>query len=103
MAQLVKNPAANAQDAKAAGSIPGLGRSPGEGNAPVPVFLPGKVHGQRSLVTTVPGIPESDKTEHAHNSILGSRRTLIYTHTQTHLGLFVILFTAFSLYFFSVP
>ena len=29
------------------GSIPGSGRSPGEGNSPV--FLPGEFHGQRSL------------------------------------------------------
>ena len=33
------------------GSIPGLGRSPGEGNGtPFPVLLPGKSHGQRNLV-----------------------------------------------------
>ena len=32
------------------GSIPGLGRSPGGGNGNPPVFLPGKYHGQRSLV-----------------------------------------------------
>ena len=33
------------------GSIPGLGRSPGEENGnPTPAFLPGKSHGQRSLV-----------------------------------------------------
>ena len=32
------------------GSIPGLGRSPEEGNATTPVLLPGKFHGQRSLV-----------------------------------------------------
>ena len=32
------------------GSVPGLGRSPGEGNGqPPPVFLPGQFHGQRSL------------------------------------------------------
>ena len=32
------------------GSIPGLGRSPGEGNGhPTPVFLPGESHEQRSL------------------------------------------------------
>ena len=32
------------------GSIPGLGRSPGEGNwLPTPVFLPGEFHGQRNL------------------------------------------------------
>ena len=40
------------------GSIPGLGRSPGEGNSfpwrrkwqPTPVFLPGESHGRRSLM-----------------------------------------------------
>ena len=32
------------------GSIPGLGRSPGEGNEFIPVFLPGEFHGQRGLV-----------------------------------------------------
>ena len=32
------------------GLIPGLGRSPAEGNGlPTPVFLPGKSHGQRGL------------------------------------------------------
>ena len=32
-------------------SIPGSGRSPGEGKwQPTPVFLPGKSHGQRNLV-----------------------------------------------------
>ena len=45
---VVKNPPANAGDT---GSIPGLGRSPGEGKGnPTPVFFPGKSHGQRSLV-----------------------------------------------------
>ena len=44
---LVKNPPANAGNP---GSIPGLGRSPGEGNGhPTPVFLPGESHEQRSL------------------------------------------------------
>ena len=32
------------------GSIPGVGRSPREGNLPTPVFLPVKFHGQKSLV-----------------------------------------------------
>ena len=32
MALVVKNPPANAGDARDAGSIPGLGRFPGEGN-----------------------------------------------------------------------
>ena len=44
---VVKNPLANGGDS---GSIPELGRSPGEGNGnPLPIFLPGKSHGQRSL------------------------------------------------------
>ena len=44
-----KESACNAGDL---GLIPGLGRSPGggNGNPPTPVFLPGKPHGQRSLV-----------------------------------------------------
>ena len=44
---MVKNPPASAEDV---GSIPGLGRSPGEGNEHIPVFSPGKFLGQRSLV-----------------------------------------------------
>jgi len=44
---VVKNPPANAGDV---GSIPGLGRFPWRRNwQPIPVFLPGKSHGQRSL------------------------------------------------------
>ena len=48
------------------GSIPGLGRSPGErnGNTHSPVFLPGKSHERRSLVGYSPGgCKESDMTE----------------------------------------
>ena len=49
-------------------SIPGLGRSPGEGMQPTPVFLPGKSHGQRSLVGYSPwGRKESDTTERLHS------------------------------------
>ena len=41
---------AKAGDSGEAGSIPGSGRSPGEGNGnPSPVYLPGESHGQRSL------------------------------------------------------
>ena len=45
--------------------IPGLGRSPGEGNSkPSPVPLPGKSHGWRSLVGYSPwGHKELDITE----------------------------------------
>ena len=47
------------------GSIPGSGRSPGEGNGlPTPVLLPGEFHGQRSLVGYSPwSHKESDTTE----------------------------------------
>ena len=39
------------------GSIPRLGRSPGEGNGnPTPVFLPGESYGQKSLVGYSPWI-----------------------------------------------
>ena len=45
---MVKNLPANAGDE---GSIPGPGRFPGgRKGQPTPVFLPGKSHGQRSLV-----------------------------------------------------
>ena len=47
---VVKNLPANAGDARDVGSIPGLGRFPGvEKGHPIPVFLPRKIHGQRSL------------------------------------------------------
>ena len=43
---MVKNPPANVGDVFL---IPGLGRSPGEGNGKLLQYLPGKSHGQRSL------------------------------------------------------
>ena len=44
------------------GSIPGLGRSPGEGNSlPTPGFLPGGFHGQGSLVGYSPVQAEKKK------------------------------------------
>ena len=53
-----KESTCNAEDAAGAvGSIPGLGRSPGEGNGkPTPVFLPGKFHVQRSLAGYSPWV-----------------------------------------------
>ena len=51
----------SACSARDQGSIPGSGRSPGEGN---PAFLPEEFHGQKSLVGYSPcGHKESDKTE----------------------------------------
>ena len=68
MAQVVKNPPANAGDARDAVLIPGLGRSPGEGNGnPLQYFLPGKFHEQRSLLGYSPwGCKESDMIEHTY-------------------------------------
>ena len=46
------------------GSIPKLGRSPGEGNDYSLIFLPGEFHGQRSLVGySLWGNKELDMTE----------------------------------------
>ena len=65
---MVKNPPANAGDARDSGSVPRWGRFPGAGNGnPLQNFFPGKFHGQRSLVGYSPwGRKESDKTAHTH-------------------------------------
>ena len=56
---MVKNLPANAGDARDSGLVSGLERSPGRGNGN-PIFLPGKFHGQRSLMGyTVCGVTES--------------------------------------------
>ena len=70
----VKNPPANAVDMA---SIPGSGRSPGEGKwQPIPVFLPSKSQGQRSLVGYSPwSCKESDTTELLTLSDLEERST----------------------------
>ena len=60
LGSVVKNLPANAGDA---GSIPGLGRSPGGGNG-TPVFLPESSHAQRSRVSPW-GREESDMNEHS--------------------------------------
>ena len=44
-----KVPACNAGDIRDELQSLGRGRSPGERNAPTPVFLPGECHGQRRL------------------------------------------------------
>ena len=59
---------ASAYNAGDPGSIPGLGRSPGEGNGnPLQYSCPEKSHGWRSLVGYNPwGLKESDTTELLH-------------------------------------
>ena len=62
---MIKNLPANAEDV---GSIPGLGRSPGEGHL-TPVIVPGKLHGQRSLVGYSYGVTkDSDMNEQLNKS-----------------------------------
>ena len=64
MVLVVKNPSASAGDVRDVGSIPGLGRSLGEGMATHSVFLPGEFHGQRSLAGYSPwSCQESNETE----------------------------------------
>ena len=70
VALVVKNLPANAGDIRDAGSIPGWGRSPGEGNGnPLQYSCLETPHGQKSLVGYSPeGHKESDTaeaTEHA--------------------------------------
>ena len=62
---VVKNPPADAGDTRDAGSVSGLGRSPGVGNGnPLQYSCLENPHGQRSLVGYSPlGLKESDTTE----------------------------------------
>ena len=62
---MVKNPPANAGDARHVGLIPGSGRSPGEGNGNALQYsCLEKCRGQRSLVGYSPwGLQESDMAE----------------------------------------
>ena len=69
---MVKNLPADVGNIRDPGSIPGSGRSPGVGNGNLlqysfffpPIFLPGKFHGQRSLVGYSPwDCKESETTE----------------------------------------
>ena len=61
---MVKNLPANAGDVRGTDSIPGSGRSPGKFWLPIPVFLPGEPHRQRSLVGYSPwGYKELDMND----------------------------------------
>ena len=74
---MVKNLPASAGHPGDAGSIPGLGKW-----QPTSVFLPGKSHGQKSLVGYSPrGCKESGMTE--QQSMCGHARTCAHTHTHT--------------------
>ena len=58
-----------------------------EETQPTPVFLPGELHGQRSLMGYSPwGGKELDMTEHLHARMC----THIHMHAHTHLHLQLI-------------
>ena len=65
---MVKNPPANAGDIRDASSIPGLGRSPGEGNGnPLQYFCLENPMDRGSWQAIVHGVTESDTIEHTHS------------------------------------
>ena len=65
VALVVKNPPANAGEARDAGSIPRSGRSPGVGSGTPSGILAWRIACKRSLVGSSPwGCKESDTTEH---------------------------------------
>ena len=72
MALVVNTPPADAGDIRDEGLIPGSGRSPGRRKwQPIPVFLPGESHGQRSLVGYSPwSHKELDMTEATQHTLL---------------------------------
>ena len=60
MALVVNNPPASAGDTKDMGSIPGLGRSPGEGNVyPLHFSMPGEFMDRGVWQATVHGVTKS--------------------------------------------
>ena len=62
------------------GSIPGSGRSAGEGNSNLLILLPGKFHGWRSLEDYSPwGCKEVDTTERVHFHFSLSLFTFTFT------------------------
>ena len=65
---IIKNPPANAGDTRDAGSIPGLGRSPGVGNGNLLQYSCLETPMGRGVWrATVHGVTELDMTEHTHS------------------------------------
>ena len=65
---MVRNPSANAADAGNSGLISGLGRPPGERKKwqLIPIFLPGKFHGQGTWWAIVHGVAKSRTRLNTH-------------------------------------
>ena len=75
---VVKNLPANAGHTRDTGLIPRSRRW-----QPAPVFLPGKSHGQGSLMGYSPwGRKESDRTQHTCAHARAHARTHAHTHTD---------------------
>ena len=71
---MLSNLPASAGDARDAGSNRESGRSPVARNSnPIatPEFLPGKFHGQRSLIGYTQGLKNLDTTKHTYTHRLG--------------------------------
>ena len=70
VALVVKKPPANARDVRGASSIPGSGRSPGEGNGSLLQYsCLGNSLDRGAWRAKVHGVTESDTTENAHTHI----------------------------------
>ena len=64
---MVESPATNIRDTGDVGSVPGSGRSPGEGNGtPLQDSCLEKSHGQRKLAGTVHGVAKSQTRLSTH-------------------------------------
>ena len=75
------------------GKIPGLGRSPGEGNEYIPVFLPGEFHGQRGLVDYSPW-------GHSQTRLSDSAAAAMYAHTYSYVYMYINMYI---MYFYAHP
>ena len=72
---MIKNPPVNAEDSRDTSLMSESGRSPGLGNGSIPVFLPGKFHGPRSLVDNNPCGHESSTglSRNTHTHVIKNR------------------------------
>ena len=88
---VVKNLPASAGDTRDAGSIPGLGRSPGRGNGNLLQYscLENFVDRGAWWVTVHGDLNESDMVEHTHISLLG---TLLHSHSFSFFFFFFCLY-----------